>query len=119
MYKDTLGDRIGERMRSRLQEMCVVVEMHGADLRQTFKKATFGNTKIKTVTTTTLEPVVEGEGVDVASSLKGWAESEALKGASGISVGGRAPLSIHDEDEPKGPARMGKHAKLLDVSPKD
>ena len=27
MREETLGDRIGERMRSRLQEMCVVVEM--------------------------------------------------------------------------------------------
>ena len=31
--EETLGDRIGERMRSRLQEMCVVVEMHGVDFR--------------------------------------------------------------------------------------
>ena len=40
--EDTLGDRIGERMRSRLQEMCVVVEMHGADFRQTVNLARFG-----------------------------------------------------------------------------
>ena len=37
----TLGDRIGERMRSRLQEMCVVVEMHGEDFRQKVKRASF------------------------------------------------------------------------------
>jgi DNA replication protein DnaC len=41
MREETLGDRIGERMRSRLQEMCVVVEMTGADFRQTVKRATF------------------------------------------------------------------------------
>jgi DNA replication protein DnaC len=35
-------DRIGERMRSRLQEMCVVVEMHGQDFRQKVKRASFG-----------------------------------------------------------------------------
>ncbi len=35
----TLGDRIGERMRSRLQEMCVVVEMQGEDFRQKVKRA--------------------------------------------------------------------------------
>lgn len=29
----TLGDRIGERMRSRLQEMCIRVEMEGEDFR--------------------------------------------------------------------------------------
>ena len=40
-YKQTLGDRIGERMRSRLQEMCVVVEMQGEDFRQKVKRASF------------------------------------------------------------------------------
>jgi DNA replication protein DnaC len=40
--EETLGDRIGERMRSRLQEMCVVVEMHGADFRQSVGLARFG-----------------------------------------------------------------------------
>lgn len=38
---ETLGDRIGERMRSRLQEMCFVVEMHGDDFRQKVKRASF------------------------------------------------------------------------------
>lgn len=37
----TLGDQIGERMRSRLQEMCVVVEMQGEDFRQRVKRASF------------------------------------------------------------------------------
>ncbi len=41
LREETLGDRIGERMRSRLQEMCVVVEMHGEDFRQKVKRATF------------------------------------------------------------------------------
>jgi DNA replication protein DnaC len=41
MRKDTLGDRIGERMRSRLQEMCVLVEIYGKDLRQEVKRARF------------------------------------------------------------------------------
>jgi DNA replication protein DnaC len=39
--EDTLGDRIGERIRSRLQEMCVVVQMEGDDFRQTVKRASF------------------------------------------------------------------------------
>jgi DNA replication protein DnaC len=38
----TLGDRIGDRMRSRLAEMCVRIEMTGEDFRQTVKKARFG-----------------------------------------------------------------------------
>ncbi len=39
--EETLGDRIGERMRSRLQEMCVPVEMRGPDYRQGAKRARF------------------------------------------------------------------------------
>jgi DNA replication protein DnaC len=40
--EESLGDRITERMRSRLAEMCVEVEMRGNDFRQTVKKARFG-----------------------------------------------------------------------------
>ncbi len=39
---DTLGDRIGERMRSRLHEMCRIVKMEGDDFRVKFKSASFG-----------------------------------------------------------------------------
>ena len=39
--KDTLGDRIGERMRSRLHEMCRVVEMKSDDFRKKFRSASF------------------------------------------------------------------------------
>jgi len=46
MYKETLGDRIGERMRSRLQEMCVVVEVMGEDFRKSQPgRATFSKRK--------------------------------------------------------------------------
>jgi DNA replication protein DnaC len=38
---ETLGDRIGERMRSRLHEMCRIVRMEGADFRQTLRSASF------------------------------------------------------------------------------
>jgi len=38
----SLGDRIGDRMRSRLAEMCVKIEMTGEDFRQTVKRARFG-----------------------------------------------------------------------------
>jgi len=40
--EETLGDRIGERMRSRLAEMCVQIEMKGADFRRNVKRASFG-----------------------------------------------------------------------------
>ncbi len=39
---ETLGDRIGERMRSRLHEMCRIVRMDGADFRQKFRNVSFG-----------------------------------------------------------------------------
>jgi DNA replication protein DnaC len=39
---ETLGDRIGERMRSRLHEMCRIVRMDGADFRQKMRSASFG-----------------------------------------------------------------------------
>ena len=40
--EETLGDRIGERMRSRLAEMCVIVEMRGEDFRRSVARARFG-----------------------------------------------------------------------------
>jgi len=40
--RETLGDRIGERMRSRLHEMCRFVKMEGPDFRTKFKSASFG-----------------------------------------------------------------------------
>lgn len=39
--EETLGDRIGERMRSRLHEMCRVVQMEGSDFRQRVQSANY------------------------------------------------------------------------------
>lgn len=41
--EETLGDRIGQRMWSRLHEMCRKVEMQGSDFRQRVKSASFGD----------------------------------------------------------------------------
>jgi len=41
MREDTLGDRITERMRSRLLEMCRVVQLDGSDFRQRVQSANF------------------------------------------------------------------------------
>jgi DNA replication protein DnaC len=38
--EETLGDRIGERVRSRLFEMCRLVQVNGKDYRQKFRSAT-------------------------------------------------------------------------------
>lgn len=40
--EDTLGDRIGETMRSRLHEMCRVVRVDGDDFREKFRNASLG-----------------------------------------------------------------------------
>jgi DNA replication protein DnaC len=39
--EETLGDRIGERMRSRLHEMCRPIEMQGEDFRMKVRSASF------------------------------------------------------------------------------
>jgi len=39
--EETLGDRIGERMRSRLSEMCRIVNLAAPDYRQKFRSASF------------------------------------------------------------------------------
>ncbi len=36
---ETLGDRVGDRIFSRLQEMCLIVEMRGGDFRTSVKRA--------------------------------------------------------------------------------
>jgi DNA replication protein DnaC len=38
---ETLGDRIGERMRSRLHEMCRIIRLDGSDFRQKIRSASF------------------------------------------------------------------------------
>lgn len=38
---ETLGDRVGERMRSRLHEMCRIVQVEGEDFRTKFRSANF------------------------------------------------------------------------------
>jgi DNA replication protein DnaC len=39
--EETLGDRIGERMRSRLFEMCRLIQVNGKDYRQKFRSGGF------------------------------------------------------------------------------
>jgi DNA replication protein DnaC len=42
LREETLGDRIGQRMLSRLAEMCVTVTMQGEDYRRTIARARIG-----------------------------------------------------------------------------
>jgi len=39
--EETLGDRVGDRMRSRLHEMCRIITLDGIDYRQKFRSASF------------------------------------------------------------------------------
>jgi DNA replication protein DnaC len=39
--QESLGDRIGERMRSRLHEMCRIINLTGLDVRMKFRSASF------------------------------------------------------------------------------
>lgn len=41
--RETLGDRIGDRMRSRLLEMCVSLHLQGSDYREHSKRASFAS----------------------------------------------------------------------------
>ena len=98
MYKDNLGDRIGERMRSRLQEMCVAVEMHGEDYRETNKKASVNNSDIY-----------------VAPPLP----APVLVSTARASLPDEVAALPPKEDDPVGPARMGSFSRRFDVSGSD
>jgi DNA replication protein DnaC len=112
MRKETLGDRIGERMRSRLQEMCVVVEMYGKDHRDSEKRASFASDKTLAIAPAAPRPVAE-EGIPNASTL-----SELL-------LLGRKPIDEPDaalqrekDKSPVGANRMGKNKREpRDVNP--
>ena len=62
---ETLGDRIGHRMWSRLHEMCKKVEMEGPDFRQESKKAKFdkfeGSNRLS-LGSKRLKQALEGQG---------------------------------------------------------
>jgi len=51
LHEETLGDRIGQRMLSRLEEMCVTVTMLGEDYRRTV-----GRTRLDRRSTARLSP---------------------------------------------------------------
>ena len=91
MKKETLGDRIGERMRSRLQEMCVVVEMYGKDYRGTEKRASFAIGKKLAIVTPAPDTRIDRLGA--------------------------ATPEPQQEKPVVGAARMGRNSKLKSPSP--
>jgi DNA replication protein DnaC len=84
MRKETLGDRIGERMRSRLHEMCVVVGVYGADLRQKVRSASFASA---------LQSLAEGDVPNIRSAIP--CGSKAIQ--SGAAIGSVPPGARIDE----------------------
>jgi DNA replication protein DnaC len=131
MRKETLGDRIGERMRSRLHEMCVWVEVYGADLRQSVKRASFASEAEQAITTPALRSAVEalrsatGEGVpnlshvirnrskptrDGSKTIQDGAAEELAAGRTRLDERVTAIPESEEEKPVVGRARMGKWA---------
>jgi DNA replication protein DnaC len=105
MKKETLGDRIGERMRSRLQEMCVVVEMYGKDYRVTEKRASFAVSKKLAIVTPAPQPTYEVSDP--------WPGNQ-----DGVADGpGAAPPESEQQKPVVGGDRMGKNNKWKRPSP--
>jgi DNA replication protein DnaC len=89
MREETLGDRIGERMRSRLQEMCEVVEMRGDDFRQKVKRADFASSTKEATTSLDLQSAAEAL-LSAAQALQSAAEQDIPSISSAIQDGARA-----------------------------
>jgi len=66
--EETLGDRIGERMRSRLQEMCVPVYMEGLDYRQLEGRASFASDK-KAMILATIAELPEADRKEIGEAF--------------------------------------------------
>ena len=97
--EETLGDRIGERMRSRLQEMCFVVEMRGDDFRQKVKRIGLDSDTKEVTPTPELRLAAEAE--EDNSNLTGRARIDELAG----------PTREAEQEKPLvGADRMGKWA---------
>lgn len=100
MHKDTLGDRITERMRSRLQEMCVVVNMQGADYRQSTGRAEFRpdverkrDWSLTAKDPASEEPCREGDDAGKQTAKR------SIGGAANIAGNDRATRPPNDKDE--------------------
>ncbi|HEY5328918.1 MAG TPA: ATP-binding protein [Acidobacteriaceae bacterium] len=119
MSDRTLGDRIGDRVLSRLQEMCVIVEMSGVDFRTDVKRARFGD-KTEAVPTPIVETIAEAVESAGGTTLEIRTKISARKSTSEIDkVSGQLPLIGQKEEPLVGGARMGSLSKRKDVSGRD
>jgi DNA replication protein DnaC len=93
----TLGDRIGERMRSRLQEMCVVIEMTGEDYRQKAKRARFGTDSNERSAISPEATVVNVRDRQVREDLAKESEDRLFRGKCGANPGSEAKISMPED----------------------
>jgi hypothetical protein len=109
MKKETLGDRIGERMRSRLQEMCVVVEMYGKDYRGTVKRASFTIGKKLAIVTQAPQPTAEESSPCVGNTTQGGVVEGTM--FENVRIDGLAATTSEPQQQKPvvGGARMGKN----------
>ncbi len=107
----TLGDRIGERMRSRLQEMCVIVEMTGADYRQGKKQATF-NRENRQGSANLSEGTTDNDNDRRArEALEKQAEDRLFQEKHGAEKGSATPVVASDNfDNITGPRSLARYA---------
>jgi DNA replication protein DnaC len=104
MSEQTLGDRIGDRVLSRLREMCTFIELDGVDFRYEVKRASFGAGKATSAAV--FETPKEETGViDVRKKLEIEAEERLFR-------------EMYQTEEPPvvGGARLGSKAARRDVS---
>jgi DNA replication protein DnaC len=119
--EETLGDRIGERMRSRLQEMCAIIPMSGVDFRQTVKRVHFGQSKAKEAVMSALGSLGGENGAEIDTGIgKRMVASGARKTLSAAGEDLSFVSSLQNEEESVvGAKRLGRFARSLDVSGRD
>jgi DNA replication protein DnaC len=96
--QETLGDRIGERMRSRLQEMCVVIEMMGEDRRQKDKRARFGNDSNEGSGISPEATILNVRNRQTREDLAKQSEDRIFREKYGGNVGGEAKKSVREDE---------------------
>jgi DNA replication protein DnaC len=111
MKKETLGERIGERMRSRLQEMCVVVEMYGKDYRENENRASFGARKKQIVAKAELQSGAETSNPNFNRVFADGVWEDMITGhADGNEQASGSQLA--EENPVVGPDRMGRNKRV-------
>src|ERR1035441_9563422 len=91
--RETLGDRIGERMRSRLHEMCKKVEIEGLDFREHSKQAQFH--RHESPTRMTLRNKSKSSTTETPRHREGQCNVCHPERAAGFAASRRAPIPAY------------------------